>query len=113
MPIYEYRCGKCRLKFSELVRGPNKTEHPACPKCGSLSTERVMSTFAYHRSVQDIHESSGEPSVLSDPSFYADPRNIGRFTEKKFAEMGMDVPPEVRESIEAARDGQLPAELEE
>jgi hypothetical protein len=72
-----------------------------------------MSTFAYHRSVQDVHESSGPPSMVSDLGFYSDPRNIGRWTEKKFAEMGMEVPSEVREEISAARDGQLPAELEE
>jgi putative FmdB family regulatory protein len=113
MPIYEFRCQKCRLKFSELVRGWNVTAKPPCPGCGASDTKRVMSTFAYHRSVQDIHESSGQPSLQSDPGFYSDPRNIGRWTEKKFAEMGMDVPPEVREEISAARDGQLPAELED
>ncbi len=70
-----------------------------------------MSTFAYHKSVKDIHEESGEPSMESGPDFYKDPRNIGRWTEKKFADMGVDVPPEIKEEIDAARDGQLPDSL--
>ncbi|OGO37168.1 MAG: hypothetical protein A2147_00280 [Chloroflexi bacterium RBG_16_57_8] len=72
-----------------------------------------MSTFAYHKSVKTIHEESGEPSLTSGPDFYRDPRNIGRWTEKKFQDMGMDVPAEVRESIDAAREGELPDSLNE
>ncbi len=82
-----------------------------CPRCGDPTTDRVMSTFAYHRSMRDIHEASGEPSVQSTSDFYKDPRNIGRWTEKKFQDMGMDVPNEIQEEINAARDGELPDSL--
>ena len=72
-----------------------------------------MSTFSHHKSVKNIHEESGQPGLTSRPEFYEDPRNIGRWTEKKFQDMGMDVPSEVRESIDAARDGVLPDSLQE
>ena len=49
----------------------------------------------------------------SGPDFFKDPRNIGRWTEKKFKEVGMEVPPEIREEIDAARDGVLPRSLED
>jgi putative FmdB family regulatory protein len=111
MPIYEYRCTRCKSKFSVLVRSWNGPSTTVCPRCGEPRAERVMSTFAYHKSVKDIHEESGEPSMESGPDFYRDPRNIGRWTEKKFADMGVDVPPEIREEIDAARDGQLPDSL--
>jgi len=113
VPIYEYLCPKCHLKFSELVRGRSEPPPPACPRCGNKETAKQVSTFAYHKSVKDIHEESGEPSMTSGPDFYKDPRNIGRWTEKKFEQMGMDVPPEVREEIDAARDGELPDDLTE
>jgi hypothetical protein len=72
-----------------------------------------MSTFAYHKSVGSIHEEAGEPSLLSKPDFYKDPRNIGRWTEKRFKEMGLDMPPELKEEIQAAREGELPDSLKE
>jgi hypothetical protein len=37
-----------------------------------------------------------------------DPRQIGRWVEKRFQDYGMDVPSETREMIDAARDGELP-----
>ena len=43
MPIYEYRCKKCKAQFEKLQRMNEKAE---CPKCGSGSVERLMSAFA-------------------------------------------------------------------
>jgi putative FmdB family regulatory protein len=46
MPIYEYRCTKCRKCFtaqqSIIAHGKQR---PACPKCGSRAVEPVFSTF--------------------------------------------------------------------
>jgi putative FmdB family regulatory protein len=113
MPIYEYCCLKCRARFTELVRSWSANTVPVCPRCGAEGAERLVSTFAYHKSTKTIHEESGEPSLESQPDFYEDPRNIGRWTEKKFKEMGMEVPSEIRQEIDAARDGVLPDSLEE
>ena len=45
MPIYEYKCPDCQLKF-EMFRPLNQSsEAAACPRC-QKSAERVMSTFA-------------------------------------------------------------------
>lgn len=43
MPIYEYQCKKCNARFEELQRMNEKAN---CPKCGSSSVERLLSTFA-------------------------------------------------------------------
>ena len=43
MPIFEYRCGKCRAKFEKLTFG-SKTP-VACPSCGSSKVEKLPSTF--------------------------------------------------------------------
>ncbi len=113
MPIYEFRCAKCRARFSELVRGFNAPAAPVCPRCGAAGAERLMSTFAYHRSTRDIQDDSGPPAMENSPDFYSDPRNVGRWTEQQFKQMGVDVPPEVQQKIEAARDGETPDKLEE
>ncbi len=113
MPIYEYRCPKCRVKFNELVRSWSVQITPVCPKCGETKPERLVSSFAYHKSIKSIHEESDEPSLTSGPDYYKDPRNIGRWTEKKFEEMGVDLPPEIRQEIDAAREGELPDSLKE
>ena len=111
MPIYEYECGKCNIRFSTLVRGWNETTSTACPQCGSNENKRVISSFAYHKSTQTIHEESGEPTIQPGTEFYKDPRNIGRWTEKKFQDIGMEVPKEIKEEINAAREGKLPDDL--
>jgi putative FmdB family regulatory protein len=113
MPIYEYRCQKCRSRFTELVRNWSDKVTPVCPKCGNKNPERLISSFAYHKSVQTIHEESGEPSLTSGADFYKDPRNVGRWTEKKFKEMGVDMPPEIQQEIDAAREGELPESITE
>jgi putative FmdB family regulatory protein len=46
MPIYEYRCTRCRARFS---RQEGIAEHagkrPVCPKCKSRAVEPVLSSF--------------------------------------------------------------------
>lgn len=108
MPIYEFLCEKCGKRFSILVRTSSVSPSTACPDCGGSGLKRLMSTFAYHRSVKSIHEESGEPTLVPRPGFYEDPRNIGRWTEKRFKELGLDIPSAIKRDIQEARDGELP-----
>ena len=43
MPIYEYRCRGCAHAFEALVRSGDT---PACPSCGAVDLERLVSLFA-------------------------------------------------------------------
>jgi putative FmdB family regulatory protein len=45
MPIYEYCCPKCGLKFDLLRPMSKASEDAACPTCKS-EAKRAMSTFA-------------------------------------------------------------------
>jgi putative FmdB family regulatory protein len=46
MPIYEYRCTRCRRRFSRTMPISEHGRHrPACPKCRSRAVESVLSTF--------------------------------------------------------------------
>ncbi len=53
MPVYEYRCTSCSVHFSKLARRVLSGDEPlpSCPRCQGAS-ERTLSAFAYHRSVQ-------------------------------------------------------------
>ena len=66
-----------------------------------------MSSFAMAKTVQSVHEqfpTAGGPNK----DYYSDPRNIGRHVEETFQKRGMEVPPSVRETIDAARSGEMP-----
>lgn len=42
MPIYEYRCHQCGERVEVLVH--SGAEAPACPHCGIVLQERLLST---------------------------------------------------------------------
>ena len=111
MPIYEFLCRKCNTKTGVLVRSVAESFIAKCPACGSDDLVRAVSGFAYHKSMKTIHEESGE--MFSSPDYYKDPRNIGRWAEKKFEELGLDMPSQIQEEIQAAREGELPKSLKE
>ena len=112
MPIYEFCCNSCQQKISILVKSIDTPLSPVCPSCGSEELVRLVSSFAYHKSMSTIHEESGEPD-RAGPDYYNDPRNIGRWTEKRFSEMGVEVPSQVEEMIQAAREGEMPGPVKE
>ncbi len=113
MPIYEFLCRKCNTKSSILVRNRAESSIAKCPGCGSSDLERVISSFAYHKSAKTIREEAGEPRMFPGADYYKDPRNVGRWTDKRFKELGLDMPPQVQEEIQAAREGELPKSLKE
>jgi putative FmdB family regulatory protein len=46
MPIYEYRCTRCRKRFKdEHAMSAHDKRRPACPKCKSRAVEQMFSTF--------------------------------------------------------------------
>jgi len=112
MPIYEYRCSDCSKTTNVFVRSVS-SEIPAvkCDHCGSLKVERAISKFGIGKTVQSVLDDYGDPSI--DGSEYRDPRQIGRWAERKFEEYGMEMPEEARDIIDAAREGQFPAPLNE
>jgi putative FmdB family regulatory protein len=48
MPIYEYICQECGVKF-DVLRTIKDADAPiSCQKCASLSTKRAISVFSAH-----------------------------------------------------------------
>jgi putative FmdB family regulatory protein len=108
MPIYEYRCGQCGQVSTFFTRSIGASLEPACRHCKSTDVQRRMSSFVQGKTVQSVHERFPSLAGASTSDYYSDPRNIGRHVEDSFQRFGMDVPPSVRETIDAAREGGLP-----
>jgi hypothetical protein len=72
-----------------------------------------VSGFAYHKSLKTVWEESGEPTLNPSPDYYKDPQNIGRWVEKKFQDIGQELPSQIQEKIQAAREGVLPEPLKD
>jgi len=111
MPIYEYKCAECGKLTSVFTRSIGSPVDAECRGCGGKKLERVISKFAVRRSEADVLRDFGsEPKRLED---YKDPRQIGRWAERKFDEMGMDMPEKAKEMIDAAREGEMPSPVDE
>jgi putative FmdB family regulatory protein len=113
MPIYEFICQDCSKLTSVFVRSVSSDVNTTCEKCGSTNLKRAMSRVAIGRTEQQIMEQYGTPDPGAGPDAYRDPRQIGRWVEKRFDEMGMELPSEARKMIDAAREGEFPAPVKD
>ncbi len=105
MPIYEFRCDDCGHVSSVFVRSASAAVDAACERCDSRSMHRLMSNVARLKTARDVLDEHGDGS---GPEGVSDPRQIGRWVEKRFQEYGVEVPAETREAIARAREGDLP-----
>ncbi len=112
MPLYEFRCGSCGHEFVELVRNTSSDFRGKCPDCGGIELQKKISAFAFRTSESTRLEKAGDPEKPG-PGFYNDPRNIGRWTENKFKEMGVEMPSHIQSMIEASREGQFPDSMKD
>ena len=111
MPIYEYTCDDCGRLTSVFTRSMSANVNATCTHCGSAKLTRALSSFAYNQTEQQVLERHGaEPQRLED---YKDPRQIGRWAERKFDEYGMELPEKARKMIDAAREGEFPSPADE
>jgi putative FmdB family regulatory protein len=113
MPIYEYICSSCNKKVTVFLRTASAAADPHCPLCGGSGLSRIISSFAIHKSLATVHEESGNPGGAISEDYYKDPRNIGRHLETRLRDSNVEMPPEIRRSIDAAREGNLPGSLKD
>ena len=110
MPIYEYRCGRCRRVSSILVRSFSAPVEPVCGQCGATDLDRLISRFAVLRSEDERLERMADPDSFGgfDEN---DPRSVARWARRMGAEMGEDLGPEFDEAIEQMEAGEMPDEF--
>mgnify|MGYP001344227862 CR=1 FL=1 len=112
MPIYEYRCRACGKVSSLFTRSIGSPLEAVCCQCQSRDVARLMSSFAMGKTVQSVHENSPTGAGAPPLDYYNDPRNIGRHVEESFSRFGVEMPQSVRDTIKAAREGELPKGLD-
>ncbi|MCL6107041.1 MAG: zinc ribbon domain-containing protein [Actinobacteria bacterium] len=49
MPIYEFSCHSCGVRFEELVRSQDAAG-VCCPACASVDVNRLLSAFSFSSS---------------------------------------------------------------
>lgn len=87
MPIYEYRCNKCKKKVSVLTLRVSEEVNPECDRCGSKNLSRLMSRFAMVKSEEARLDALGDPSNLSGLD-ENDPKSMARWMRKMGKELG-------------------------
>jgi len=104
MPIYEYRCPRCRGRFSVLALHPEQELRPRCPRCGNTEVRRLISGFATLRSEEAQMEALADPSMLADVD-ENDPKSIARWARRMQRTMGEDLGEDFEEMIEEIESG--------
>ncbi len=117
MPVYEYRCRKCKRRFSILWRTFSLAEEgvATCTHCGSQDVQRLISR------VRVLHSEERRLDDMADPSSWGDldendPKSMGRFMRKMMNEIGDeagDIGPEFEEVVDRLESGQTPEQIEE
>ncbi len=51
MPVYEFACMRCKKVVSVLSRRADGGASAKCPDCGNSKLRRIISRFAFHRSL--------------------------------------------------------------
>ncbi len=109
MPIYEYRCHKCRRRVSVYFRSFSAVSDPVCPNCGSTELTKLVSRISVMKSEESRLEDLADPSSLSGLD-ENDPKSIARWARKMGQEMGEDLGPEYEEMIDRMEAGEMPDE---
>ena len=102
MPIYEYECLSCDMRFQKLLLRREEEQDLCCPECGRRSLKKLISRVAYHISEQSRLETF-DPSVARSDAFYKDTRNIGLAAKKRAQKMGVDLGGEFEARLDRLR----------
>ena len=107
MPIYEYLCDECKAFFEVYFKSfgnSSSSKGPKCPDCSSDSVTRKISSVSF--------KIGGSLNMSNSESYYSDRSNIGKHVEESFSKSGLDMPETVRKTIDDARSGKMPDNLD-
>ncbi len=99
MPIFEYRCGGCRRRFSLLVGVVAGATAMRCPRCGGEELQKLISRFATTRSEDEALDDLADPSKIGDID---DPKQMMQWMKRVGREMGEDMGDDFEELVEEA-----------
>jgi putative FmdB family regulatory protein len=109
MPIYEFRCGRCRRRTSVFTRSIGGEIEAVCSHCGSNDMSRLISRVAVVRSEDDAFSSLDESSLADVDE--SDPRSMARWVRSMSRQMGEPLDAEAEADLERMEAGEIPDDL--
>jgi putative FmdB family regulatory protein len=113
MPVYEYRCGACKRRSSQLFRTFASVATPDCPFCGAPAAQmtKLISRVAVMKSEEARLEALADPGMFADVD-ENDPRSVARWARKLGAQLGDDLPDDYEEMVDQIEQGDEPGDDE-
>ena len=109
MPIYEFRCGRCRRRTSVFTRSIGGDVEAVCSHCGSNDMSRLISRVAVVHSEDDAFSSLDESSLADVDE--NDPRSMARWVRSMSRQMGEPLDAEAEADLERMEAGEMPDDL--
>jgi putative FmdB family regulatory protein len=107
MPVYEYRCLKCKKRYSALVGMTAEDSEATCPACGGNEAERLVSRFARVRSEDDRLDAIADHlETMGEPESPNEMRHLVR-------ELGKALDDDVSDEMEEVFEAEMAEEAEE
>ena len=106
MPIYEYRCNRCKKEFSQLFLNPKAIGGIQCKFCSGTDLTRLLSPFCVHQT-EESRLADFDTAAPRTHEFYKDSRNVGLWTKKRMKQMGVDLGSKLDEVVEKGRTGKI------
>ena len=110
MPIYEFRCQRCRRRSSVFTRSIGGAVEAVCSHCGSREMSRLISRVAVLRSEDDAFAGLDESS-LGDVD-ENDPRSMARWVRRMSRQMGEPLDAEMESELERMEAGETPDDFD-
>ena len=106
MPIYEFRCNRCRRRTSVFTRGIGGGADAPCSHCGSRDMSRLISRVAVIRSEDDAFAGLDESSLADVDE--KDPRSMARWVRGMSRQMGEPLDAQMEAELERMEAGEMP-----
>jgi putative FmdB family regulatory protein len=106
MPIYEFRCQRCRRRSSVFTRSIGGEVKAVCSHCGSREMSRLFSKVAVLRSEGDAFGGLDESSMGDVDE--NDPRSMARWVRQMSRQMGEPLDAEMESELERMEAGETP-----
>jgi putative FmdB family regulatory protein len=111
MPLYEYRCLKCKKRFEVFMTYAEYGKKTVvCKYCGSDQVTRKIGRIRITKSDDSRLEDFSDPSSLE--GLEDDPKALGKMMRRMSGELGEEMPPEFDEVVDRLEKGQSPEEIE-
>jgi putative FmdB family regulatory protein len=111
VPSYDYRCLKCKTRFTVFMSYSEYEKKPvACPHCNSNEVQRRIGRIRVLRSEDSRMDQLADLDNLD--GIEEDPRSLGKMMRQMKGEVGDELGPEFDEVVDRLEKGQSPEDIE-